>query len=75
MLDANAAVSMPAHIDDAELVHRANADAVRNLERSQAAWRDDGARHVEAERDPREQETAMWRQQGREALRHSDTKP
>ena len=61
MLDANAAVWMPAHIDDAELVHRANAEAVRKLERSQAAWRDDGARHVEAERDRGEQETAMWR--------------
>ena len=33
-LDANAAVWMPAHIDDAELVHRANAEAVRKLERS-----------------------------------------
>ena len=69
MLDANAAVWMPAHIDDAELVHRANAEAVRKLERSQAAWRDDGARHVEAERDRGEQETAMWRQRGGEALK------
>ena len=41
-------------------MHRANAEAVRKLERSQAAWRDDGARHVEAERDSGEQETAMW---------------
>ena len=31
MLDANAAVWMPAHIDDAELVHRANAEAARKL--------------------------------------------
>ena len=29
MLDANAAVWMPAHIDGAELVHGANAEAVR----------------------------------------------
>ena len=43
------------------------AEAARKLERSQAAWRDDGARHVEAERDRQEQETAMWRQRGREA--------
>ena len=64
MLDANAAVWMPAHIDDSELVQRANAEAVRKLERSQAAWRDEGARHVEAERDRGEQETAMWRQRG-----------
>ena len=69
MLDANAAVWMPAHIDGAELVHRANAEAVRKLERSQAAWRDDGARHVEAETDRGEQETAMWRQRGGEALK------
>ena len=34
VLDANAAVWMPAHIDDAELVHRANGEAVRKLERS-----------------------------------------
>ena len=69
MLDANAAVWMPAHIDDAELVHRANAEAVRKLERSQVAWRDDGARHVEVERDCGEQETAMWRRRGGEALK------
>ena len=49
MLDANALVWMPAHVDDAELVHR--------------------ARHVEAERDRGEQETAMWRQRGGEALK------
>ena len=60
---------MPANIDDVELVHRANAEAVRKLERSQAAWRDDGARHVEAETDRGEQETAMWRQRGGEALK------
>ena len=36
------------------------AQAARKLERSQAAWRDDGARHVEASRDRQEQETAMW---------------
>ena len=69
MLDANATAWMPAHIDDAELVHRASAEAATKLERSQAAWREDGRRHVEAERDRREQETAMWRQRGREALK------
>ena len=42
MLDSNAALWMPAHIDDAELVHRASAEAARKVERSQAAWRDDG---------------------------------
>ena len=62
VLDANAAVWMPAHIDDAELVQRASAEAARKVARSQAAWRDDGARHVEAERNRGEQETAMWRQ-------------
>ena len=39
------------------------------LERSQAAWRNDGARYVEAARDRQEQETAMWRQRGGEALK------
>ena len=43
----------------------AREEAARKLERSQAAWRDDGARHVEAERDRGEQETAMWRQRRR----------
>ena len=68
MLNAEAAVWIPAHIDDAEQLQRASAEAARKLERSQAAWRGDGARHVEVERDRQEQETAMWRQRGREAL-------
>ena len=69
VLDANAAVWMPAHIDDAELVQRASAEAARKVARSQAAWRDDGARHVEAKRDRGEQETGMWCQRGGEALK------
>ena len=54
VLDANAAVWTPAHIDDAEQMQRASAEAARKLERSQAAWCDDGARHVEAKRDRQE---------------------
>ena len=69
VLDANAAVWMPAHIDDAELVQRASAEAARKVARSQAAWRDDAARHAEADRDCGEQETAMWRQRGGEPLK------
>ena len=37
MLGASAAVRMPAHIDDAEQVQRASAEAARKLERSQTA--------------------------------------
>ena len=37
MLDANAAVWMPDHIDDAEQVQRASVEAARKLERSSAA--------------------------------------
>ena len=69
MVDANAAVWVPSHIDEAEQVQRASAEAARKLERSQAAWRDDGACHWEAEKDRQEQETAMWPHRGREALK------
>ena len=64
MLDANAAVWVPAHIDEAEQVQHASTEAGKLLERIQAAWGDDGARHREAEIDRQEQETAMWRQRG-----------
>ena len=75
MLDASAAVWMPAHIDDAELVHRANAEAVGKLEWSQATWRDDGARHTEAERDRGEQESPCGVNEEERHSRQSETKP
>ena len=53
MLDANAAVWMRSHIDDAEQCIARAQTRQESLEQSQTAWRDDGARHVEAERDRR----------------------
>ena len=52
-----------------ERVERECTEKLRLLERLNAGWAGDAARHREAERDRREQETEMWRQRGGEALK------